>query len=83
MTPEEIQRLRQDVERILQWPRETRSDEETRRLIERRALLHHELFALVDNAERTGRNLTSEEQGLFNTMQDEFDRLGGEVPAPR
>jgi hypothetical protein len=83
MDAEEIRRLEQDVQRILQWPRETWSEEEITRLHERRALLHQEMFALNDGAERHGRNLTPEEREAFDRMQGEYDRLGVAVPSPR
>jgi hypothetical protein len=34
-----------------------------------------ELFALVSEAERVGRNLTAEEADTFASLQSEFERL--------
>lgn len=75
MTPE--------IAKILDWPRETWSPEETRQVQEYRAGLHAQLFALADRAERENRNLTTEEQERFTGLQAEFDRLGGGIPAQR
>jgi hypothetical protein len=73
--------MMEDVERILEWPRETRSPEEHRRLIEHRTALHRDLVALADKAEREDRNFTVEEAEEFDRMQAEFDRLRSEVPS--
>lgn len=79
MSPEDIQRLEQDVQRILSWPRATRSPQELDRLHERRAFLHSQMIALADLAERDDRNLTVEERERFDAMAEEYDRLQGEV----
>lgn len=76
MTPEHINR-------ILSWPRETWSDNETRQVQEHRANLHAQSFALADQAEREDRDLTSEEAERFTGLQAEFERLGGGIPAQR
>lgn len=78
MTPEE---LKSKVDQVLQWPRLTRSDEENCLLRERRVALHSQIYALVDNAERFDRNLTAEEAERYAELQDEYDRLGNELPS--
>lgn len=76
MTPEE---LKSQVDKVLKWPRLTRSDDENRLLRERRAALHSQIYALVDNAERFDRNLTAEEAGRYAELQSECDQLGDEL----
>ncbi len=71
------------ITQILSWPVETWSEREQQQVREHRALLHSQLFTLVDMAERDGRNLTPEEGEEFQRMQAEYDRLGGAVPAQR
>jgi hypothetical protein len=76
MTPE-------DVQRILSWPRETRSPQETERLTEYRAAVHREMWQLTDDAERFDRGLTPEERQQHQRLSDEFARLSSEVPSRR
>lgn len=76
MTPEE---LKSKVDKVLTWPRETRSDDEHRLLRERRTYLHSQIFSLVDNAERFDRNLTADEATRYQELQDEYDQLGNEL----
>lgn len=64
------------IKRILDWPCETWSADETRQVLEHRAHLHTELFTLVDTAEREERNFSPEERDEFQRVQAEFDRLG-------
>lgn len=63
------------IERILSFPPLTWSEDERREVAETRARLHTEQFALVDQAEREERNLTSDEAEQFQRLQSEFDRL--------
>lgn len=72
-----------DVQRILEWPRETRSTGEQQRLCEYRASVYAEMRALVDEAERFDRGLSADEQQRFDELTGEFDRLGSEVPSAR
>jgi hypothetical protein len=72
-----------DVERILVWPAETWSPAEVQRVQERRSALHREQFALADQAERDGRNLSPEERAAFDAIQAEYDRLSSAVPSQR
>lgn len=72
-----------DIERILQWPRETRSATEARQVVEYRAGLHRRMFALAAEAERADRGLTADERDEFDRTWIEFDRLAGELPIPR
>jgi hypothetical protein len=72
-----------DVERILQWPRETRSRQEEHVLLEHLTVVHAEIRALVDGAERLDRDLTAEEAVRYAQLQGEFDRLRSEVPSAR
>lgn len=66
----------EDIQRILQWPAETRSPTEVRRLAEYRVGLHREMFALADFAERFNRALTSEERSRYDELKREFDVIG-------
>lgn len=72
-----------DVSRILGWPRETRSEEEVRRLVEYRAVVHREMWNIADLAERDDRDLTSDERQQFEELDTEFRRLSPEVPSSR
>jgi hypothetical protein len=72
-----------DIERILTWPPETWSPDEVQRVLERRSALHREQFTLADQAERDGRNLSSDERVAFDAMQAEYDRLSAAVPSQR
>lgn len=72
-----------DVQRILDWPRETRSDAEHERLREYRASLHNDMYQLVDQAERFDRDLSAEEQERFDALNAEFAGLASEVPSRR
>lgn len=63
------------IERILSFPPMAWSDEEREQIRETRARLHTEQFALVDQAEREERNLTSGEAEEFERLQSEFARL--------
>lgn len=76
MTPE-------DVQRILEWPQETRLVEEVDRLVEYRAAVHREMYELVDNAERFDRALTAEEHDRYQALDAEYLRLSSEVPSRR
>jgi hypothetical protein len=81
MMPE--QTTQQEVERILDWPPETWSDEEIATVHERRSHLQHEMFTLADQAERFNRNLTVDERETFERLQAEFQQLGRLVPSQR
>lgn len=72
-----------DLERVLQWPRETWSDQETAEVRARRAEVLAQMVALTDEAERFDRPLTSEEAGLYEELQDEFAQLSHAVSAAR
>jgi HK97 family phage prohead protease len=64
-----------DVDEILRYPRETWSPQEKRSVADRQKQVQTELFALVSEAERVGRNLTAEEADTFASLQSEFERL--------
>lgn len=72
MTPE-------DVDRILSWPRGTRSDAENDRLSEYRAGVHREMRGLVDTAEHADRGFDADEAQRYDELLAEYDRLGSEV----
>jgi hypothetical protein len=72
-----------DLERVLIWPRETWSEQETRHVNARRAGIQSELRALVDEAERFDRTLTVGERERYDALQTEFDRLTGALSAAR
>ena len=63
------------IERIIAFPAEVWSSDERRQVREARAQLHLQQFALVDQAERENRNLTSEEAEQFQRLQSAFDAL--------
>jgi HK97 family phage prohead protease len=64
-----------DMDEILRYPRETWSPQEKRSVADRQKQVQTELFALVSEAERVGRNLTAEEADTFASLQSEFERL--------
>jgi len=64
-----------DVDELLRFPRESWSREEQRCVVERRGAVHAEMFALTSEAERTGRNLSTDEVEQFGRLQDEYQRL--------
>lgn len=70
----------EDVDRILSWPRGTRSDDENGRLLEYRAGVHREMRALVDSAERADRGFCVDEAQRYDELLVEYDRLSSEVP---
>ncbi len=70
----------EQIAKVLQWPRWTRTEEDARVLSDRRAHLHVELRSMVEVAEREDRNLTPEETEAWERMSDEYDRLGSELP---
>lgn len=72
--------MTEEVDRVLRWPAWTRTDDDVRVLKARRVELQTELRSLVEHAERGDRNLTAEEAAEFDRLQDEYDRLGVELP---
>lgn len=69
------------VERILQWPKETRSPREEQQLVEHRRSVYAEIRSLVDMTERADRGFTEEESEQYGRLQAEYDRLTAEVPS--
>lgn len=64
------------LEEILELPRASWSRQERERVVERRSVVHDEMFALTDDAERVGRTLSAEEREKYDSLEREFKRLG-------
>jgi hypothetical protein len=73
--------MNESVERILQWPKGTRSPQEERELVEYRRGVYAEIRALIEQTEREDRNLTADEAEHHAQLQAEYDRLTSEVPS--